>query len=189
MSADLLARLIAAGTPADLVADVAMALAEANAAAAALERRRAGDRKRQAESRAARSAQSQNVTECHVTGCDITDEPAPSPPPPNPPQTPQTPPPPRPHPEGIPRARKAAAFPAPAGVTDEQWTGFVRQRRKPLTERAYALLGRKLAELAEAGWPPGDMIDLATERGWETVFAPKDHRNGSNGKPSGWLQH
>jgi hypothetical protein len=61
---DLLARLIAAGTPAELVAEVAMELGRAQGELASLERRRAADRDRQAKRR-------------HVTSRDVTDaEPA-----------------------------------------------------------------------------------------------------------------
>jgi hypothetical protein len=51
VNADLLARLIAAGTPADLVGEVAMALAASATAAQAIEQRRANDRDRKARSR------------------------------------------------------------------------------------------------------------------------------------------
>lgn len=186
MSADLLARLIAAGTPAELVAEVAMTLAEANAAASALERRRAAERARQANRRAA----SRDVTECHVTERDSADSPSLSPSLFLSPQTPQTNSHPHTHPRGeSARTRKGslAAFPPPAGVTAEQWESFVRQRRKKLTPHAYKLLTGKLDDLARDGWPPGKLIDLAIERGWETVFEPKDRRNGYHDKPSGWL--
>jgi hypothetical protein len=69
------------------------------------------------------------------------------------------------------------AFPAPVGVTDEQWSAFRKQRKKALNDRSYVLLCNKLTELADAGWPPGEMIDLAIERGWETVFAPRNFGN------------
>ena len=68
-------------------------------------------------------------------------------------------------------------FPAPAGVTDEQWAAFRKQRKKALNDHSYALLCKKLVKLAEDGWPPGEMIDLAIERGWETVFAPRNFGN------------
>ena len=77
---------------------------------------------------------------------------------------------------------KAGGFPCPPGVSIEQWKGFVQHRRQhkkggPLNDRAYTLLCNKLAELSADGWPPGDMIDLAIERGWLTVFKPHDQRN------------
>jgi hypothetical protein len=70
------------------------------------------------------------------------------------------------------------AFPPPAGVNDEQWAAFRGQRKKKLNPRSYLLLCNKLAKLAEDGWPPGDLIDLAIERGWETVFEPRDEGHG-----------
>jgi hypothetical protein len=69
------------------------------------------------------------------------------------------------------------AFPPPLGVSEEQWAAFRKQRRKSINERSYTLLSKKLAKLAEAGWPPGEMIDLAIERGWETVFEPRNERH------------
>jgi hypothetical protein len=68
-------------------------------------------------------------------------------------------------------------FPEPEGISPEQWQAFRKQRKKPLNERSYTLVCNKLTELAEAGWPPGEMIDLAIERGWETVFAPRNFGN------------
>jgi hypothetical protein len=77
-----------------------------------------------------------------------------------------------------------AKFPAPPGVSDEQWVPFCAQRKKPHNERSYLLLCNKLLKVsAETGWPPGDLIDLATERGWETVFAPRNFDN-DRSKPS-----
>jgi hypothetical protein len=87
------------------------------------------------------------------------------------------------------RARKGSVFPAPDGVSEERWADFCQQRKKRLNDSSYSLLCRRLAKFAEAGWPPGDLIDRAIERGWETVFEPKEYRNGSSGKPSGWLEH
>jgi hypothetical protein len=189
MSADLLAKLIEAGTPANLVAEVAMAIARAEASGqdgpskAALRQRRYEERKRQNASESVRS-------DDEMTKMTSSDDLLPlSPSPLSSPQTPKQ----TPHPLTPTRVSRAREdrFPAPDGVTAEQWAGFAKQRKKPLTDRAYSLLLGKLVDLANDGWPPGDMIDLATERGWETVFAPKDQRNGHQrdfnlGKPSGW---
>lgn len=70
-----------------------------------------------------------------------------------------------------------AKFAAPDGVSSDQWKAFRQQRKKALNDRSYTLLCNKLRDLAEDGYPPGEMIDLATERGWETVFKPRDSRN------------
>ncbi len=79
-----------------------------------------------------------------------------------------------------------AKLSAPDGVSDVQWKAFKAQRKKPLNDHSYALLCNKLRSLAEDGWPPGGMIDLAIERGWETVFAP---RNQGNGRTNGMAGH
>ncbi len=78
-----------------------------------------------------------------------------------------------------------AKFPAPLGVNADQWKAFRGQRKKPINERSYVLLCNKLIKLAEDGYPPGDMIDLAIERGWETVFKPWEAKNGTGQKQSG----
>jgi hypothetical protein len=81
-----------------------------------------------------------------------------------------------PHPPCVARAK----FPPPDGVEAGQWAAFRQQRRKPINDRSYTLLCNKLKGLAEDGWPPGQMIDLAIERGWETVFEPKEQGNGKS---------
>lgn len=83
-----------------------------------------------------------------------------------------------------PRAKGRPRFAVPVGVTPEQWQPFVDQRKKPLNERAYTLLCNKLRDFAEDGFPPGEMIDLATERGWETVFKPREQRNDRQQQPA-----
>lgn len=79
-----------------------------------------------------------------------------------------------------------AKFPPPPFVSGEQWSDFRKQRKKPLTPRAYTMICNKLTALAEAGYPPGDMIDLAIERGWETVFAPQGTKNGTTHQRNGY---
>jgi hypothetical protein len=75
MSADLLARLIATGTPPDLVAEVARLEARAAMVEEALEGRRAADRNRQQNRRGARA--SRDITLGSVTTRDVTDAPPP----------------------------------------------------------------------------------------------------------------
>ena len=77
-----------------------------------------------------------------------------------------------------PRAKQSR----PDGVSAEQWKAFKAQRKKPLNPHAYTLLTNKLRALAEDGYPPGEMIDLAIERGWETVFKPFKPREKQNGQ-------
>ena len=78
-------------------------------------------------------------------------------------------------------------FVAPHGVSADQWEAFRKQRKKPINDRSYLLLKNKLAKLAEDGWPPGDMIDLAIERGWETVFAPRNFNGQQRNQPDDGL--
>ncbi|WP_159710104.1 helix-turn-helix domain-containing protein [Sphingomonas sp. AX6] len=80
-------------------------------------------------------------------------------------------------------------MPPPANVPDDCWAGFIEHRkakRQTLTPRAYVLLCKKLAELAEDGWPPGEMIDRAVEHGWTSVFPPKSNetRHAQPGRPA-----
>lgn len=89
-----------------------------------------------------------------------------------------------PTPANTTRARRD--YPIPDGISAEQWGAFCGQRKKKLNDHAYSLLCNKLKDLAEAGWPPGEMIDRAIEHGWETVFAPKfeENRNGPRKRPA-----
>lgn len=176
MNTELLKRLAAAGTPIELIAEVAAEMGRLEGECAALDKRRAGERRRKHEQRE-REAMSRDVTGQDVTGRDSEDAPSPQSPPlkvspdpfkESPPLTPQ--------PVVVGRRAKPK-FAPPEGVGFEQWEAFCQQRKKKLTDHAYSLLCGKLHTLAEAGWPPGKMIDLAIERGWETVFPPKDRPN------------
>lgn len=79
---------------------------------------------------------------------------------------------------GIALVRKAGGFGPPEGVAIGLWNEFCGQRKKPITESAYTAILKKLAEGAEAGWPPGDMFTRALEGCWETIFVPKEIYNG-----------
>jgi hypothetical protein len=64
------------------------------------------------------------------------------------------------------------AFPPPPEVADGVWADFLRspkRRKAGMSQTAYAGICRNLIELAEHGFPPGEMIALAVERGWTTV--------------------
>jgi len=68
----------------------------------------------------------------------------------------------------LPRAK----FPAPPAVPETVWRDFLnspKRRKAGMSETAYAGIVRNLKILAEHGFPPGEMIALAVERGWTTV--------------------
>jgi hypothetical protein len=65
-----------------------------------------------------------------------------------------------------------AAYPAPMGVTEEVWIDFLQSPKRckaGMSKTAYAGICNNLTELAEHGFPPGEMLALAVERGWVTV--------------------
>ncbi len=185
MSADLLARLIAAGTPADLVGEVAMALASARAEADALAARRQRDAARQQDrrDRLRAASVSRDVKPCHVTSRDIADEtPSPDKSPPDPQKLTPTP---QAHGEGAPtREAPGRAWACPDGVDPGHWRDFrANRRRKRLTdtETAYAAQLRAIERYATAEWPPGRLVRHAAEMGWGKIVDPTEiegHRNG-----------
>lgn len=73
---------------------------------------------------------------------------------------------------------RRSKFPAPTGVFEEQWRAFCMQRRAPLTDYSYSQLCDHLAEIAKSGHLPCDLIDLAIEHGWSSVYPPKEHHHG-----------
>ena len=171
----LVRRMADAGASPELIA---IAVEEIEALQLSLDARRAADRdrkrlQREREKRANVTGQS---GDSHGT---VQDSPSPQSPPLKAPPDPQKITPPlTPHPIANGARPK---FAAPDGVQADQWKAFRQQRKKALNERSYALLCNKLRDLADAGWPPGKMIDLAIERGWETVFEPKDQGNARQG--------
>lgn len=180
---DLLGRLVAAGVPADLIGEVAMALARGEAAIEAIGKRRSSDRDRKAKSR--------DITGQHVTSRDAADTPAPSPPSPSFPQTPNKPLPPHPHPDcEIPRTRKADPFPMPDWADAQAWKDFLANRAKkrlPNTPSAHKRFLSDIARLTDEEWPPGRLLQHAAERGWCGIYDPRDEeqRNGRrNGRRS-----
>lgn len=63
-------------------------------------------------------------------------------------------------------------YPAPDGVGDSVWLDFLaspKRRKAGMNATAYAGIVSNLKALAENGFPPGEMIALAVERGWVTV--------------------
>lgn len=179
MDATLISKLIEAGTPAALVAEVALALARATASQEAIEKRRSADRERQ--SRRRDNVTSRDITLDTVTACDTPLSPAPF----LSPHTPQT----NPHPHTpvsiTPRARGAKPFDVcPDGVDAAHWRDFLanrRAKRLPNTETAYHGVLRKLAELVNDEWPPGRLMQAIVEKGWASIHDPRNEQEFQNG--------
>lgn len=84
---------------------------------------------------------------------------------------------------------KRKRFPAPAGVSDDIWQDFLaspKRRKAGMSDTAYSGIKNNLRALAEHGFPPGEMISLAVERGWVTVKLEWVRENGrTNGDRGG----
>lgn len=169
----LVARLIAAGTPPELIEEVAMLCARAEIDREAIETRRSKDRDRQ------------NARRGHVTSrdtADVTDE---IPSLDKSPQTPKINPTPHVHGEGAP-TREAAPklWACPEGVDTAHWRDFRRnRRRKNLTDSETAYLGqlRLLERFANEEWPPGKLVQHSAEKGWGTIVDPSEYETPRNG--------
>lgn len=188
MSASLLARLIEAGLPAELIAEVAQLEARADIAERTLEGRRAGDRARKQEQRRRDAAgvdgQSQDVTGRHVTSGDAADI-APLPLPPN--ERISNPPTPAPG-NNTPRV-KAEPFPRPEWAEPAVWADFLKNRKtKRLSNTATAhsgMLEDIAAISARCGWPPGKVLAACVAKGWGAIYETDEMRAASNGNGNG----
>lgn len=170
--ADIMEAMSKAGAP---IEAILIAVRAIEAKDAEIEARRANDRERKRRQRGTVTGQSRD-TDVTVTDTPPVLDKETSPTPPkeiNP--TPRV---------GIALARKAAGFGPPEGIEIGLWNEFCGQRKKPLTSTAYQAILNKLAEAAEAGWPPGELFTRALEGGWETIFVPKEPRNGRSGSDS-----
>lgn len=84
---------------------------------------------------------------------------------------------------------KKSKFPAPNGVEDGTWLDFLaspKRRKAGMSQTAYAGIVNNLRICAEHGFPPGEMIALAVERGWTTVkleWVQNDQRKQSHERP------
>lgn len=191
MSTALIAKLIEAGTPSALVAEVAMELGRAEGVretlagmdlAAAV---RTPGAVRQARYRERHKA-SQSVTNVTEVTSDVTrdvtrDASTPILDKESVPQTPfkEI----NPTPDTQTRPRKTDPFLCPEGVETGHWSDFLANRkakRLPNTGTAYAGQMRKLAELTDDEWPPGRIVQFCVEKGWGSINDPREseHRNG-----------
>jgi hypothetical protein len=89
-----------------------------------------------------------------------------------------------------PRPRKGSAFALPSDIPEAEWEGFEEMRRrigKPMTDRARNLAVNELRKLADAGWPPGDVLNHSVMNSYQGLFPPKDRQNGqrpANDRPA-----
>jgi hypothetical protein len=77
-------------------------------------------------------------------------------------------------------------FAPPTGVPEPIWSDFLaspKRRKAGMNATAYSGIVHSLNNLAEHGFPPGDMIKLAVERGWTTVKLEwvQEQANGRSG--------
>jgi hypothetical protein len=183
MSAALLARLIEAGTPAELVGEVAMELAKAQAVADILEQRKAKDRERKRLPRT--SAESEETAEIQEQGFPEVSPPAP--PLPNPSNTaPLSP----PIQEEKLRAvgsclKKAYQVEIPDWMP-ESFAEFramrKRMRNVPFEPGAERRCIAKLTRLRGEGHDPEKLLSKAIENGHRTFFPDETTRATTSGK-------
>jgi hypothetical protein len=166
----LIARLIEAGTPAELIEEVAMMVAEKRAAEKAMQEARDKARERQARKR--ERDMSRDVTQHNVTECDIDRSPPCSPPNDiysNPPLNPP-----------ITKSSVRDAFPCPDWCDRKVWADLKRNRktkRLTNTETAHAEFLRDIAKLATDEWPPGEVVRAIVARGWGGAYDPRQSQN------------
>jgi hypothetical protein len=178
LSAAVLDALVAAGaTREQLVAAMQADIAERAAAEAAkLEKKRKGNRDRQARKRKLDSNAESRVTA--VTTRDECDTPpVGSPKERN--QTPSLPPALVSEPDGS--SPEPRPWALPVGVSLQVWDDFLTNRRRkrlPNTETAWKGFNDDLKRVsAQTGIPPPKLITQCTAKGWGAIYDPKDEPN------------
>ncbi|WP_203309785.1 helix-turn-helix domain-containing protein [Sphingomonas beigongshangi] len=74
----------------------------------------------------------------------------------------------------------APSFVPPSDIPEAEWDGYEEMRRrigKPMTAKARDLAIGKLRKLAEAGYPPGDVLNNSILNSWQGLFPPKEDRH------------
>lgn len=81
------------------------------------------------------------------------------------------------------KEKKGQDFVLPEWVPKESWDGFVesRKKKKGITDRAKNIIVGKLHDLRARGHDTGKLLDEAVEKGWMTVYEPKEEKQGGNG--------
>lgn len=177
-AASLIARLAAAGTPPELLGEVAVALSMAEAELAILAKRRENERNRKAKARevtglnvtARDSADSENlVPNEYISNPPVTPNPTETTSPTDSPQT--------------------KPWTCPEGVDRKHWRDLLANRKKRRlanTETAYDDMLADIRRIADDEWPPGRLVHFAAGKGWGGIYDPRksEQRNG-HGPASG----
>lgn len=85
--------------------------------------------------------------------------------------------------KATPSPKKRVASPAfvpPSDIPEAEWDGYEEMRRrigKPMTAKARDLAIGKLRKLADAGFPPGDVLNNSILNSWQGLFPPKEDRH------------
>lgn len=72
-------------------------------------------------------------------------------------------------------------FVLPADIPADAWEGYLEMRKRKRanpTDRAKGGIVKKLRALADAGHPPGEVLDQSTNNSWTDVYELKGSRNG-----------
>ena len=72
------------------------------------------------------------------------------------------------------------------GVPAELWDEYLKTRKQVKasnTPLALTTLINKLTRFAEEGYSPSDLVEMANESGWKTIYTPKPP-GGNYGKPT-----
>jgi hypothetical protein len=167
----LIARLIEAGTPADLIEEVALLVAEKRTADA----RRAKDAARKREERAIVSTDIHGHPGHDGTSGTGADDPSLS----RPPNENNSNPPTHTHPDINTTRARTDPFPRPDWADSQHWTDLKANRkakRLPNTPSAYAKFLRDIEKWVDAEWPPGRLLGAIAARGWASAeHDPRDH--------------
>ena len=95
------------------------------------------------------------------------------------------------------RARQAGAFPKPDWADGQVWSDFLANRktkRLPNTATAHRKLLADIERIADAAWPPGRLLSVATGKGWGAIYPSiktldDENRNGQRNqhdRSGGW---
>jgi len=81
------------------------------------------------------------------------------------------------------KTKAASAFSLPDWIPLENWNHFSEMRkrlRKPMTDRAMALIVTELYKLKSRGNDPGAVLDQSVRNSWQDVYELKGEQHGTN---------